>query len=112
MRFGANCGVARPLNKEAGDARMEKSMAELSLRPNSLIGEYLLEELVGHGASGVVWKAHHHVWPARKAAIKVFTNDSFIGSVRREGVIHDDLTQLASSHIVKLLGINILAPQP
>src|SRR5688500_19060029 len=52
---------------------------------NQRISEYVLEERVGAGAFGEVWRARHHVWSDQLVAIKIPTDPQYIRNLQREG---------------------------
>jgi serine/threonine protein kinase len=58
-------------------------MAEL--RKGDRISNYLLEEQIGAGSFGEVWRARHHVFE-EVVAIKVPTDPQFVRNLQREGV--------------------------
>ena len=51
------------------------------------IGAYVLEQRLGAGAFGEVWRAHHEESETRFAAIKIATEMSYIQNLRREGAM-------------------------
>ena len=53
------------------------------LKPGDRISEYVLDERVGRGGFGDVWRAHHHDWPERVVAVKVPANPA-LGASRTE----------------------------
>lgn len=52
---------------------------------NQRISEYVLEEKIGQGTFGEVWRARHHVWADQLVAIKIPTDPQYISNLRREG---------------------------
>ncbi|MCK6439581.1 MAG: serine/threonine protein kinase, partial [Planctomycetes bacterium] len=82
------------------------------LQPGQPLGEYILDAPIGHGATGEVWRAHHHVWNDRVVAVKIPTNPEFLRGIRKEGLVHDDLSRLDSPHIVRIHGLNLLSTPP
>jgi len=76
------------------------------------VGEWILEARVGRGATGEVWRARHSVWSERVVAIKFATNPEYLNSIRHDGLIRADLSRMDSPHLVKVLGLNILANPP
>ena len=67
------------------------------------IGEYILDQKVGGGGFGEVWKAHHHVWVDQYVAIKIPTDSQYLRDLQREGVaIHG----LVHPNIVRAMGFD------
>ena len=52
---------------------------------NQRISEYVLEERIGCGSFGEVWRARHHVWADQLVAIKIPTDGQYIRNLQREG---------------------------
>src|SRR5271170_5341960 len=78
-------------------------------KQNQRVGEYVLEERVGVGAFGEVWRAHHHVWIDQLVAIKIPTDPSYVRNLQHEGAaIHG----LEHPNIVRALGFDPYAPEP
>lgn len=76
---------------------------------NQRISEYVLEERLGGGTFGQVWRARHHVWSDQLVAIKIPTDAAYIRNLQREGtVIHG----LAHPNIVRALGFDPYADPP
>ena len=73
------------------------------------IGEYLLDEKVGQGAFGEVWRAHHHVWTDQLAAVKIPTHPEYVKNLRREGIA---MARLDHPNIVRPLGFDPYADVP
>src|SRR6476661_7481303 len=70
---------------------------------NQRISEYVLDEKVGAGTFGEVWRAHHHVWVDQLVAIKIPTDSQYVRNLQREGVaIHG----LVHPNIVRALGFD------
>jgi serine/threonine-protein kinase len=57
----------------------------LTLREGDRISNYLLEERVGAGSFGEVWRARHHVF-GDIVAIKIPTDTEYVRNLQREGV--------------------------
>ena len=68
------------------------------------VGEYVLDEVVGRGASGAVWRARHAVLPDVVAAVKIPRDDAFVARLRRESLIQHGLDHPG---IVKVLGVDL-----
>src|SRR5215218_7026985 len=49
------------------------------------IGEYVLDEPLGKGAFGEVWRARHHVWLEQLVAVKIPTDPQYLRNLQREG---------------------------
>ena len=76
---------------------------------NQRISEYLLEERVGQGTFGEVWRARHHVWADQLVAIKIPTDPQYIRNLQREGAaIHG----LEHPNIVRARGFDPYADPP
>jgi len=73
------------------------------------VGEYVLEERVGKGAFGEVWRARHHVWSDRIAAVKIPTDTRYVANLRREG---QAVYHLEHPNIVRPLGLDPYADPP
>lgn len=78
-------------------------------QPDQRIGEYLLEEPLGSGAFGEVWRARHHVWADQRVAIKIPKDPQYVRSLQQEGVaIHG----LLHPNIVRAIGFDPYATPP
>ena len=76
---------------------------------NQRISEYVLEERVGAGTFGEVWRARHHVWSDQLVAIKIPTDPQYIRNLQREGsAIHG----LEHPNIVRARGFDPYADPP
>src|SRR6476660_8164008 len=76
---------------------------------NQRVSEYVLDEKVGAGTFGEVWRAHHHVWVDQLVAIKIPTDSQYVRNLQREGVaIHG----LVHPNIVRALGFDPYAETP
>ena len=73
------------------------------------VGEHLLEEKIGAGAFGEVWRAHHHVWTDQVVAIKIPTVSEYLRELQREGVTTHGLLH---SNIVRAIGFDPYADPP
>ncbi len=67
------------------------------------IGEFIVGQKIGAGASGEVWKAHHHVWEDRVVAIKILTNPESIKMMQRRELV---AANLSHPGIVSLMGVD------
>jgi serine/threonine protein kinase len=73
------------------------------------VSEYLLDELVGRGTFGQVWKAHHHVWKDEVVAVKVPTDSQYVRNLQKEGLaVHG----LRHPNIVRALGFDPYGDTP
>ena len=73
------------------------------------VGEYLLDQQIGGGTFGEVWRAHHHVWVDQLVAVKIPTDNSYLRELQREGVaIHG----LVHPNIVRAMGFDPYATPP
>ncbi len=72
------------------------------------INNFLLEELIGTGSFGQVWRARHHVFGER-VAIKIPTDSRYVQNLRLEGVaIHG----LRHANIVRALDLDPYGDPP
>src|ERR1043165_9586259 len=70
---------------------------------NQRISEYVLEERIGCGSFGEVWRARHHVWADQLVAIKIPTDGQYVRNLQREGAaIHG----LVHPNIARALGFD------
>lgn len=73
------------------------------------ISEYVLDEMVGAGSFGQVWRARHHIWKDEIVAIKVPTDSQFVRNLQKEGcTIHG----LRHPNIVRAIGLDPYAEVP
>ena len=86
---------------------MIKTMKILS--PGLEVGEYVLEERLGAGAFGQVWRARHHLFRDRVVALKFPHDPRAISDLAKEGVIQANLDHPG---IVKAIGIDPNANPP
>jgi len=73
------------------------------------VSEYVLEECVGAGTFGEVWRARHHVWQNDRVAIKLPTEPEYVRYLQREGVV---VHGLRHPNIVRVLGLDPYADVP
>jgi serine/threonine protein kinase len=73
------------------------------------VGEYVLDQVLGRGAFGEVWRARHHVWTDRFAAIKIPTDPNYLRDLQREGFT---APQLSHNNIVRALGFDPFSQPP
>jgi serine/threonine-protein kinase len=76
---------------------------------NQRVGEYVLDQKVGGGTFGEVWRAHHHVWSDQLVAIKIPTDPQYLRNLQREGSAIHGLIHL---NIVRALGFDPYAGTP
>jgi serine/threonine protein kinase len=77
--------------------------------PNQRISEYILEEKIGGGAFGEVWRAHHHVWADQFVAVKIPTDPGYVRHLQQEGAaIHG----LIHPNIVRAMGFDPYGDPP
>src|SRR5438552_12947122 len=70
---------------------------------NQRISEYVLDERIGAGTFGEVWRARHHVWGDQLVAIKIPTDPQYVRTLQREGAaIHG----LQHPNIVRAIGFD------
>jgi serine/threonine-protein kinase len=73
------------------------------------VSEYVLDEQLGAGSFGQVWKAHHHMWKEEVVAIKIPTDSQFVRNLQKEGLtIHG----LNHPNIVRAIGLDPYADIP
>ncbi len=73
------------------------------------IGEYVLDQPLGAGAFGQVWRAVHHVWADRVVAVKIPTDPQYIRNLQRESAaVHG----LHHPNIVRAIGFDPFADPP
>ncbi len=77
-------------------------------KPNDRINNYLLEEVVGHGSFGQVWRARHHVLD-QVVAIKILTDPQYVRNFRQEGVV---VHGLRHPNIVRAMDIDPFSDPP
>jgi serine/threonine protein kinase len=73
------------------------------------IGEYILQQRLGNGTFGEVWRATHHQWPERIVAIKLPSDPGYCQKLREQG---DALQRLVHPNIVRAFGCDPFAEIP
>ncbi|MCP5109281.1 MAG: protein kinase, partial [bacterium] len=73
------------------------------------VHEYVLEECLGAGAFGEVWRARHHVTESVEVAIKLAVEPDYVRYLKNEG---DIVHRLRHPNIVSVLGIDPYADTP
>jgi len=77
--------------------------------PGMRVSEYVLEERIGAGTFGEVWRARHHVWASEYVAVKLPTEPEYVRYLQREGaVVHG----LKHANIVRVTGFDPFAEHP
>src|SRR5688500_9868886 len=79
------------------------------LHTGQRISEYVLEERLGAGGAGDVWRAHHHVWQQQQVAIKIPRDAEYSRQLQREGLA---IQQLDHPNIIKAFGFDPYADPP
>ena len=77
--------------------------------PGQRISEYVLDQPIGRGAFGEVWRARHHVWTGQVAAIKFPRDPEFVRQLQREGLA---VAAIEHPHIVRAIGFDPYADPP
>jgi serine/threonine-protein kinase len=76
---------------------------------NQRISEYVLDERIGGGTFGEVWRAHHHVWTDQFVAMKIPTDAQYVRNLQQEGAaIHG----LMHANIVRAMGFDPYSDPP
>ena len=76
---------------------------------NQRVGEYVLDQKIGAGAFGEVWRARHHVWADQLVAVKIPTDPQYLRNLQQEGnAVHG----LNHPNIVKAIGFDPYAATP
>lgn len=81
----------------------------IAVKRGDRISEYVLEEPLGRGAFGEVWRARHHIWNEREVAVKIPTSTEAIDQLSNEGVIQASLDHPG---IAKSLGMDTTGDPP
>jgi serine/threonine protein kinase len=76
---------------------------------NQRISEYVLDERLGGGSFGEVWRARHHVWVDQIVAIKIPIDTNYVRALQREGVV---IHGLVHPNIVRAIGFDPYADPP
>ena len=72
-------------------------------RPGLRVGEHVLDELIGRGGFGEVWRAHHHVLKDKLVAVKVPLDPDYVSRLKSEGILQHSLE---GEHVVRILGLD------
>lgn len=78
-------------------------------QPGARVSEYLLEERIGVGSFGEVWRARHHIWDSEQVAIKLPTEPEYVRYLQREGVV---VHGLRHANVVRVLGLDPYCDTP
>ena len=78
-------------------------------QPGMRVSEYVLEECVGAGTFGEVWRARHHVWENEPVAIKLPTEPEYVRYLQREGIV---VHGLKHANIIRVKGFDPYAESP
>jgi serine/threonine protein kinase len=81
----------------------------MSVSSGQRVGEYVLDQLIGKGGFGQVWRARHHVWVDQLVAVKIPTDPNYLRDLQREGAF---APQLGHPNIVKAIGFDPYAQTP
>ncbi len=77
--------------------------------PGTRVGEYVLEECVGAGVFGEVWRARHHVWEKDHVAVKLPTEPEYVRYLQREGIV---VHGLRHPNVIRVVGFDPYAENP
>lgn len=78
-------------------------------KPGARVSEYVLEECVGAGTFGEVWRARHHVWENDFVAVKLPTEPDYVRYLQQEGVV---VHGLRHPNIIRVIGMDPYAETP
>ena len=78
-------------------------------QPGMRVSEYVLEECVGSGTFGEVWRARHHVWEKEHVAIKLPTEPEYVRYLQREGIM---VHGIKHANIIRVSGFDPYAEHP
>ena len=73
------------------------------------VGEYVLDQVIGRGAFGEVWRAKHHAWTSQVVAVKIPTDPAYVRELQREGFA---APQLIHPGIVRAIAFDAFATPP
>ncbi len=78
-------------------------------QPGVRVSEYILEQPLGMGTFGEVWRARHHIWESERVAVKLPTEPDYVRYLQREGVM---VHGLRHQNIVRVMGLDPYAENP
>ena len=81
----------------------------IAVKKGDRISEYVLEEPLGRGGFGEVWRARHHLWDDRLVAVKIPTSPEAVRSLANEGLLQSSLSHPG---IAEPLGMDTAADPP
>jgi len=93
---------------DRGSSGLGRKMG-MKYEPGARISEYVLEERLGTGTFGEVWRGRHHVWSDVLVAVKLPTEPEYVRYLQREGVV---VHGLKHANIVRVLGLDPYAEPP
>ena len=89
--------------------RRGPELTDTTLTAGTRVSEYVLEERIGDGGFGEVWRARHRLWADHVVAVKFATSEEFVRQLRNEGVLQ---RQLQHPGIARVLGVDVSCERP